>query len=138
MNPVIGQVPLNLEDGRELTLVLDFEALIEAETAYRKPLPQLMTDVASGFAGAGRAMLYGALRAHHAEFSLRDAGELFRTDGDEVNAALERAVLAAFPSPEGPEGKKGENPPSKRSGRSGARPGSIQLHSGEPRRKRSR
>ena len=65
MNPVKGEVPLKLSDGREFVLVLDFEALVEAESAYGKPLAQVMADAATGFVGATRALLYGALRAKH-------------------------------------------------------------------------
>jgi hypothetical protein len=121
-NIVKGQVPLTLSDGRSLTLVLDFDALVEAEGAYRKPLGALMADASAGFVGAVRALLYGALRSHHPEMSLRDAGDLFSTDADAIKDALAHAGDAAFPK----EGKEGPNPPvktqrGKTSGRSGAK-----------------
>jgi len=124
MNPVKGQVPLKLADGREFTLVLDMEALIEAEAIYGKPLQGLMVDLATGFAGAARAMLYGAMRACHPNVTLREATELFARESDAITDALERATLASFPEAnDSAEGKKGENPPGRRSGRSGAKQG---------------
>jgi hypothetical protein len=119
-----GEVPLTLADGREFTLILDMEALIEAEGAYGAPLAQLMSDTVSGFVRAGRAMLYGAFRAKHPEVSLRDAGVMFGTDSDAINQALERAVIAAFPDPDpdNSEGKDGANPPGPTFGNSGAAP----------------
>lgn len=122
MNRLRGEVPLKLSDGRELMLVLDMEALIEAESAYGKPLPQLMVDMVNGFAGAGRAMLWGAFRARHPDVTLRQAGEMFVTDSDAINASLEQATLASFPEPDEQAGdRQGENPPGKPSGANGAK-----------------
>lgn len=123
MNPVKGEVPLTLSDGREVVLVFDMEALIEAEAAYDKPLPSLMLDLAGGYMRAGRAMLFGALRSRHPEISMRDAGEMFRADATVINTALERALLAAFPEASAQEGEESPRPPGKNSGRSGAKRG---------------
>lgn len=120
-NALKGEVPLKLSDGREFVLVMDFEALVEAETAYGKPLPQMMADAAQGFVGASRALLYGGLRAKHPTVTLRDASGMFMADPDSVGEALSAAVEAGFP--DAAEGKKGENPRSKRSGGSGAKRG---------------
>lgn len=123
MNPIKGEVPLKLPDGREFTLVLDMEALVEAEGAYGKPLARMMADAQLGFVGAIRAMLYGALRYRHPSVTLREASEMFVGYRDEISAALENATLAAMP-----EDKEGANPPrakaprGKRSGGSGAKP----------------
>src|SRR6478609_4662181 len=118
MNPIKGEVPLRLSDGREFVLVLDFEALVEAEGAYGKPLAQVMADASAGFVGASRALLYGALRAKHPGITLRDASALFLEHADDVSAALEQAATAAFPdaSAEGNAGSPQRGPTSGGSG----------------------
>ncbi len=120
-NPIRGETPLKLGDGREFTLVLDFEALVEAESAYGKPLAVLMSDAGAGFVGASRALLFGALRTKHPGVSLRDASAILQTDGDTVGTALTLAADAAFPDAGKAEGKEGKNPPGRASGRSGAK-----------------
>lgn len=123
-NPVKGEAQLKLADGREFTLTLDFEGLVQAETAYGKPLPKLMSDAAAGFVGAARALLWGALRAKHPGISLADASAMFMTDMDTVTVALDAAVEISFPdqsNAESTEGKKGAHPRGKTSGGSGAK-----------------
>lgn len=123
-NPVKGEVPLNLVDGRTFVLVMDMEALVEAEAAYGKPLAQVMADAAAGFVGASRALLYGALRAKHPTTSLREASALFASDSEAVGEALTAAVEAGFPdvSAGGNVPRPKPNPLGKRSGGSGAKP----------------
>lgn len=124
-NPVKGEVTLRLSSGREFVLVLDHEALIEAETLYRKPLANLMADAMLGFVGACRSLLYGALRAHHPEVTAREAAEIFLGEMEAVSAALAEAAETAFPN--GAEGRQEANPPPARrgkiSGSSGAKSG---------------
>lgn len=123
MNPIKGEVPLKLSDGREFTLVLDFEALVEAEAVYGKPLARVMADASAGFVGASRALLYGALKAKHPATTLRDASALFLGHAGAVSEALESAATAAFPDSASAEGNVGKpSPPGRRSGRSGAKP----------------
>ena len=130
-NAIKGEVSLTLSDGRAFTLVLDMEALVEAESIYRKPAPDIWIDVRRGFVGAMRAVLYGALRAHHPEITPREAATMFGRDGEAIADALERSYAAAHAAPvEGKEDRKGENPPGKRSGRSGAKPGLNRKSSG--------
>lgn len=121
-NPLKGEVLLRLPDGREFTLVLDHEALIEAEALYRKPLQNLMADAMLGFVGACRALLYGALRAHHPNVSAVEATAMFLGEMEAVSVALAAAAEAAFPKS---EGRDGGNPPrpqrGKTSGASGAK-----------------
>lgn len=124
-NPLKGETPLRVADGREFTLVLDFEALIQAESVYGKPLGALMAEAGQGFIGASRALLYGALKTKHPAVSLRDAAEMLQTDGDVVSDALTAAADAAFPESEGKDAgnvRPAPSPPGKRSGRSGAKP----------------
>ena len=101
MNPIRGETPLKLSDGRTMTLVMDMEALVEAETAYGKPLQQMMADASQGFIGASRALLYGALRAKQPGMTLREASALFMTDPDAASEAIAAAVEAGFPDAAG-------------------------------------
>jgi hypothetical protein len=122
-NPIKGEVPLKLSDGREFVLVLDFEALVEAEAAYGKPLARVMADAGAGFVGASRALLYGALRANHPAITLRDASGLFLEHAEAVSEALEKAAAAAFTEDASAEGNGGKPRRGKTSGSSGAKPG---------------
>lgn len=135
-NPLKGEVSLSL-DGREFILVLDHEALIEAEALYRKPLPQLMADATLGFAGACRALLYGALRAHHRDVTPGQATAMFVENMDDVGNALAAAAEAGFPKS---EGKDDKNPPPRgtNSGASGAKPAKKPKPSSGQRRARTR
>ena len=128
-NPVKGEALLRLADGRQFTLVLDFEAMVAAEAAYGKPLPQLMVDAQAGFMGALRALLAGMFSAHHPGVGKREAGEMLLSDVEAVSEALARAVENAHPAP-GAEDKQPGNAPvpqsrqrTKPSGRSGAKRG---------------
>lgn len=124
-NPIRGEALLKLKDNREFTLVLDFEALVAAETAYGKPLAQTLADANAGFVGATRSLLFGTLQENHRELTLRDATEIFMLDGDAVSTALEVATAAAYPVEDKKAGKAGAvpRPRGKTSGRSGVKPG---------------
>lgn len=141
-NPVKGEVPLNLKGGRELTLVLDHEALIAAEAAYGKPLIATMIDAIGGFAGACRCVLYGALRAHHPDVTLAEATTIFMAEMDTVQKALEAAAVASAPKADKAEGKKRARPPRARAGKSSGASGAKSVSSPKPssgrRRERSR
>lgn len=123
MNPVLGEAALKLKDGRTLTLVLDFEALVAAETAYGKPLAQTLADANAGFVGATRSLLFGTLQAKHPEMSLREATSIFMSDGEAVSAALEAASIAAYPAEDKESGKAPAARPrrGKNSGSNGAK-----------------
>lgn len=121
-NPIKGETPLKLNDGREFTLVLDMEALVQAETAYGKPLPKMMADASEGFVGASRALLYGALLTKHPKTTLGEATALFMADAEAVAEALSEAVENGFPEASA-EGNVGKPRRGKRSGGSGAKRG---------------
>lgn len=139
-NFVKGESELVLEDGRAFTLVMDFEALVTAESLYRQPVPVVAVDAAMGFVGAKRALLYGAMRAKHPEVTPADALEMCMTDGDRVKLALEAADKAAYPdaSEDKKRGKAASRPRGKNSGASGARQASNRTRSGAQPRARSR
>lgn len=85
---------LKLADGREYALLVDYEAMIAAEGVYGKPLPKLTEDLAAGFIGAVRALVYGALTAKHPTIKPSDVTALLDTDGEAVSTALAEAVAA--------------------------------------------
>lgn len=95
MNPVLGEAALKLRDGRTFTLVLDFEAMVAAESAYGKPIAQTLDDADKGFLGATRSLLFGTLRAHHPDVTLQDATAIYVGNGNEVVSALEAASAAS-------------------------------------------
>ena len=121
VSPLKGEVSVSISGG-EYTLVLDFEGLVAAETAYGKPLAHLTMDAQQGFVGALRALLFGALRRHHPDVDMEAAGKLFLADGKAVELGLEAAAKLAYSDDEGDKkpGKalrqRGTN-----SGRNGAR-----------------
>ena len=121
MNPIRGETALKLGDGREFTLVLDFEALVQAEAAYGKPLAVLMSEATTGFVGATRALLFGALRAKHPGLTLRDASGMLQSDSDTISEALTRAAEAAFPAEDKEAGNAPKPHAGKASGRNGAK-----------------
>lgn len=136
MNPLKGEAPLKLGDGREFIFQLDFEALVEAEQAYGKPLPRLMADASQGYVGAVRALLLGGLRRHHPDFTADDATAIILTDFDAVATGMMAAVEAAFPKAEGKEsGNAGRTGAT--SGRDGAKRASTPKPSGSKPRARS-
>lgn len=131
-NPIKGETPLKLNDGRQFTLVLDMEALVQAEGAYGKPLPKMMEDASAGFVGASRALLYGALLAKHPRITLAEATALFMADADAVGEALSEAVERGFPDAKASAEGNGQSAlPGKPSGASGAKRGSNQKASGK-------
>jgi hypothetical protein len=93
-NRIYGEARAPLEDGRELTLRFDFGALAEAEEAADLPTETMMGEFAKGGARlkTARAMLYGALRYHHPEVTLEDAGELLMSDSAAISKAMGQAM----------------------------------------------
>ena len=132
-NLLKGEVPLVLADKREFNLVFDMDALIEAEGAYGKPMHQLAADASSGFLGALRAMLFGAMRARHPQVTLEEVSGIILEDTLAVTTALTKALDRSMPEP-GKPGAEGKAPPAPRRGRTsggnGAKRSSTQKHSG--------
>lgn len=143
-NPVKGEVPLKLSDGRGFVLVADRAGLIKAAQAHygSTKVNRLLKDMQPELDKNGKAkvdeygdpvkdtmpatvaFLYGLFDAYHPEITMREATNMMLGDDAEAVAeAIGNAVEAGFP--EVSEGKKGGNPPrnlrAKRSGRSGAK-----------------
>lgn len=93
-NKLFGEARLTTEDGRELTVRFDFNALCEAEEVADESTEDMMKVMASGAPRLkiARAMLFGALRYHHPEISVEEAGELFMTDSEKVSEAMGKAM----------------------------------------------
>lgn len=93
-NRIYGEARCPLSDGRELTLRFDFGALVEAEEAAETGTEAMMKELAKGGARlkTARAMLYGALRYHHSDLTLEDAGELLMVDGEAISGAMGAAM----------------------------------------------
>ena len=130
-NRIYGEARLSLADDRELTLRFDFGALVEAEDAAGVGTQEMMAEF-SAKGGArlktARAMLYGALRYHHPDLTLEDAGDLLMGDGEAISRAMGEAMqaMADRRSPNPPKGAAAPSrkPPlgtSTRSSRHGAK-----------------
>lgn len=93
-NRIYGESRLTCDDGRELTLRFDFGALVEAEEAADINTQEMMESFANGSPRLkiARAMLYGALRYHHPDYSVADAGELLMSDSEAASEAMGRAM----------------------------------------------
>ena len=145
-NPIKGEVPLKLSDGRNLILLADNEALLQASIAYTGKASKLQKlfrdmqpevddegaivldedgDPAKDTLPATRALLFGALLAHQPDATLRDATDLLFREPERVGRALEAAITAAHPKVEeggDNSGNETKKPTGKPSGRSGAKP----------------
>lgn len=124
-NPVKGETPLVLSDGREFTLVLDMEALLTVEDVTGKPLPKVMQQASEGFMTAVAAIAQAAFTLHHPEIVRADVLAIMASDRDALTEALGKASDAAFPKAKEGNAKapKGKTPRGKTSGRSGAKRG---------------
>ena len=125
-NPVKGETPLVLSDGREFTLVLDNEALLSIEDTTGKPLHVVMAQIGQGYATAVAAFAQAAFGRHHPEMTRADVvGIVMGPDRPKLEEALSDATERAFP-----EAKAGNAPApkakpqrGKSSGRNGAKRG---------------
>lgn len=144
MNPILGETPLDLADGRSFILVADHSALVEAAQAYTgsTKLKKLMNDMVPEIGADGKvlvdedgdpvkdtipasvAFLFGLLRTHHPDITLRDAQNILLSDVDRVAQAISLAMDRGFPDAKPGSGKVGNEPASpagKNSGRSGVK-----------------
>lgn len=123
-NPVKGETPLVLSDGRAFTLVLDMEALVSVEDATGKPLSQIMSEAGRGFMTAQAAIAVAAFSRHHPDVTRGDVLEmLFSEDQSAVADALGKATEAAFPKANAEGNVPAKRQGGKNSGRNGAKRG---------------
>lgn len=121
-NPVKGETPLVLADGREFTLVLDMEAMLSIEDETGKPLPQVMKMAQEGFMTAMAAIARAAFQRSHPDTTRADVLEILRTDQEALAEALGSAAEHAFPQ-DRKAGNVGKRQAGKSSGGSGASKG---------------
>lgn len=110
-----GEASLKLPTGETLTLVMDNNALCDAEEASDKGADELI-GLATRRLSAARTLLWASLRRHHPEKTLADCGTMFDLDREATATALRDALQSAFGQPE--EEEAGNAPvPAKRTGK---------------------
>lgn len=147
-NPVKGEAPLVLTDGREFTLVADHAGLVKAAQAYSgsTKLQKLMSDMQPEVDAKGQlvldedgdpvkdtmpataAFLFGLFDAYHPDVTQRDALNILLAEQEVVTEAISQAVASGFPDmvkgkPGNEPAPKAKSPRGKTSGRSGAKSG---------------
>jgi hypothetical protein len=105
--PVKGEVRLKYR-GKNLTLVLDFNALCDFEAVVGETAQTRLACLENGTAAFGdmRALLWAMLQSHHPDMSLKDAGKVIGEGMAEVSGALQAAFIAALPAEAEGRGKK--------------------------------
>lgn len=99
-NPLRGEAALEV-DGQQLTLVIDINALCEAEEALGLDVDLMLAKYAAGTSvRMVRALVWAGLQARH-PCTLDEAGGIVSRAGFlPAKAALEKALKAAMPAPE--------------------------------------
>lgn len=109
-NPIKGELEFAVED-ETYTIVLDANALCEAEAITGLSTPDLINQAGRKFVNAQRALLWGGLRRHHDGLSLADAGDIIAHLGlAGVDDVLGRAIQLAWPEPGSEKEGQEENP----------------------------
>ncbi|WP_376872384.1 GTA-gp10 family protein [Albirhodobacter sp. R86504] len=96
--PLKGEVHLSFE-GKQLTLVLDFNALceFEAQIGEGAQARMMLIEQGKGTFSDMRALLWAMLQTHHPEIDLKTAGQIIGANLDDAGAAFGKAFEAAFP-----------------------------------------
>lgn len=106
-NPFKAEAVVELGDGRKLTFVYDVNAWIDIGEELGKlnggddvPLPEILKAMSDKDNPPSlkfqRILVWGGLRKHHPEMSIRDAGEIMV----EAAPAMERAMAGGMPEAE--------------------------------------
>jgi hypothetical protein len=96
-----GEASFTTSAGQTLTLVVDFNALAEAEYAVDMGANEILAGLGKGRIKAMRAITLGALSRRHPELGMDDVDLLLQgDDGAPLAEALMKAVTAAFPQAE--------------------------------------
>lgn len=104
-----GEASFTTSEGRTLTLVVDFNALAEAEDAVNIGANELLEKLGKGRIKAMRGITFGALIARHPDTTMDEVDALLMgDDAGPLGSALMKAVEGAFPKP---EATAGANPP---------------------------
>jgi hypothetical protein len=101
-NPMRGEGEVRIGE-RSFRLVIDINALIEAEDAARMDMQALLGEFEQGRSLKPlRALFWAALRKHHADVHLVEAGELLSEAGlKAVAEPISKLLVAVFPAPSG-------------------------------------
>lgn len=138
-NPMKGETPLKLSDGREFTLVSGFRAFVIAEKSYGAPIEKIQADAQAGFLGAGGVIFHAMLAVKHPEITIDEAGEILFAEQAAVMEAIGRAVENGAPTRKSGDKKPGNDATAgATSGRNGKKRGSLKTSSGTKRSARSR
>jgi hypothetical protein len=106
-----GEVALEV-DGATYTLVMDINALVEFEGLFSTPDKHTPFQELAEKAGRGslthmRALIWAALRSHHGEMTLKDAGNLIMRAGGVAGMDRKFAELAQTMRPDAEDVKAG-------------------------------
>lgn len=121
-----GEFDLEIK-GKTYTFVLDIDAMIAMEDLFSTPqtdvtFDELMRRLQRGSVKATRALIWAALRRHHKEISLADAGDLIRDAGgiDGLSGQIQKLHGSTVPDREDVAElgvKNEENPPEAQAGK---------------------
>lgn len=129
-------------DGRELTFLFDFEAMVVAEDVAGAGFGDVIAGMASGRFGHLRALIYAGLKNHHPRITLAEVAQLIEDEGEELGEALMAAIESAQPKdrPQNPPtaGRAPERGTGTRSSPRGSRKASTKAGSGNKPRAASR
>lgn len=127
-NPMKAETVVELDDGRTVTMVFDVNAWIDIGDQLGMEVPEiikvLQDEEKPPSLKMQRVIIWGALRKHHPEMSLRDAGEILA----EAAEAMSKALAGGMPQQGEGMPADGEAGPPK--AKRGAGTGSTRLGAG--------
>lgn len=93
-NAVKGAIEAKVSDGRTLTMVFDMNTWADAEDETGLKLDALLDGLKSNSLSAKqqRALFWCALKEHHPEIDLREAGRLFVELAEAMSKAMESSM----------------------------------------------
>lgn len=137
-NPMKGETPLKLSDGREFTLVSGFRAFVIAEKSYGAPIDKIQADAEAGYLSAGATIFHAMLAVKHPEITIDEAGEILFSETAAVMTAVGEAVKNGSPAAKPGDKKPGNAQAGTSSGRNGVKRASTRKPSGTRRSAPSR
>lgn len=92
-------------DERSYTLVMDFNALCELEEVLSTPgkertIPEIIVQIQKGGVRFTRAFIWAALREHHPEVTIKEAGALVTKAGGPLGLAQQMQALTGSMLPD--------------------------------------
>lgn len=119
-----------LSGGKEYTMLLDSDAMVQMEAAASTPeqrvyYGQIMTWAQEGSWTHQRILVWAALRAHHPDITLKAAGDLMLNSArEEMARTFQNLAVSATPDPEDLQelGIQPERPPAAQGKKRGRKP----------------